>query len=216
MTALQEGAGLCRPEAMVSIRPVRAVVELGAVADVMRAALNAVHHANRHGEPDDRLAVALPGLHGRRGRMCPGLEVVVFGSPAALGRLLDLEGIHRLTRRGMVETVETVEVEPMAGDPGTAFLRDRTAARPGPSAAKRLARRAAERGETRPEWIAGQPDPTALALHYGSTVVHVRVVETVVADTPLIVGTYGFSARARPAVLPIRLDRKDGTARHAA
>ena len=85
MTTLNAGSGRCRPTHQLSIRPVQAVLELGAVADVLHTALNAAHHANRHGDPQDRIAVALPGLQVRRGTARPGHEIVLFGSGVALG-----------------------------------------------------------------------------------------------------------------------------------
>ena len=95
MGGLEAGAGVCRAVALLSVRPDRAVVELGALGDVMHTVLNAAHHANRHGPGDDRIAVALPGLHTHRGRARPGQEVVLFGSEAALDRFLALLGAWR-------------------------------------------------------------------------------------------------------------------------
>ena len=40
MTTLNTGAGLCHPTHQLSIRPVQAVLELGALANVIHAALN--------------------------------------------------------------------------------------------------------------------------------------------------------------------------------
>ena len=103
MTTLNIGAGLCRPTHQLSIRPVQAVLELGALADVIHTALNAAHHANRHGDPDDRIAVALPSMDVHRGVARPGREIVVFGSAGALNAYLKLDGLRRLARRGMVK-----------------------------------------------------------------------------------------------------------------
>lgn len=217
MELLEAGAGLCRATASLSIRPVRAVVELGAVADVMHAALNAAHHANRHGDQDDRIAVALPGLHLRRGRARPGQEVVLFGSEVALERYLALDGIETLMRRGMLEPLEAMPAWAEPGDPGTAFLRDRAAARLSPGALRRARARASRRGVALPNQVDGSlPDPAVLALFYGPAVVHIRTMAATVTDAPLLVSTYGFSSSQAPAMLPIRLDRPDASADDAA
>lgn len=213
MTELSAGMGLCRATAQLSVRPVRAVIELGAVADVIHAALNAAHHANRQGDPDEMIAVALPGLHLHRGVARPGHEVMLFGSEDALGRYMDLDGVRTLVRRGMVAAFDVTEAWPEAGAPGTAYLRDRSVARPGPSALRRLHARAERRGVAGPDRIEPRaPDLTVLALHYGPSVVHVRELEAQVTDAPLRVSTYGFSAPGTPAVLPIQ---PDGAARWA-
>ncbi len=217
MEQLEAGAGLCRAAAFLSIRPVRAVVELGAVADVVHAALNAVHHANRHGDLDDRLAVALPGLHLCRRRARPGHEIVLFGSEAALGRYLTLDGIKVLARRGMLEPPEVMPTWVEPGEPGTAFVRDRAAARLSPGTLRRARARASRRGIALPNQIEGSPpDPATLALFYGPAVVHVRTMAATITDAPLLVSTYGFSSSQAPAVLPIRLDRLDASTGDAA
>lgn len=217
MERLEAGAGLCHAAAFVSIRPVRAVVELGAVADVVHAALNAVHHANRHGDQNDRIAVALPGLHLLRRRARPGQEIVLFGSETALGRYLALDGIKVLARRGMLDSPEAMPAWAIPGDPGTAFLRDRAAARRSPGALRRARARASRRGVGLPDQVeGGPPDPATLALFYGPAVVHVRTMAATVTDAPLVVSTYGFSSPQAPAILPIRLDRLDAAADDAA
>lgn len=208
MEQLEAGAGLCCATAFLSVRPVRVVIELGAVADVMHTALNAVHHANRHGAPDDRLAVALPGFHLHRGRARPGYEVVLFGSEASLKRVLKLDGMQALVRRGMLAPTEVMEAWTDLGESGTAFARIRTAARRSPGVLRRARERAARRGVAFPERVASSPpDATALALHYGPAVVHVRATEAAITGEPLLVSTYGFSSPNAPAALPIRLDQ---------
>ena len=49
MQQLEAGAGLCRATALLSVRPVAAVIELGAVADMVHAALNAAHQFREEG-----------------------------------------------------------------------------------------------------------------------------------------------------------------------
>ena len=201
------GPGRCPLEFFVSLRPVRAAIELGAGVDVMHAALNAAHHANRHGRSDDRLAVALPGLHCRLGRARPGHEVVVFGSEAALGRLLALDGIATLRRRGLLVEPEVVRAFCEPGASGTAFLRDRSAARGSPGVLRRAHERAIRRGSAAPPTDrTEQIDPSMLALYFGPAVVHVRALQAKVTDQPLMVSTYGFSSPQAPALLPIDLD----------
>ncbi len=208
MTTLNIGPGLCRPTHQLSIRPVQAVLELGALADVIHTALNAAHHANRHGDPDDRIAVALPSMDVYRGAARPGREIVVFGSAVALNAYLKLDGVRRLARRGMVKDLETSEAFGRPGEGGTAYVRDRKAARHSPGAIRRARARAERRGVQMPERIdTRRPEADVLALHYGSAVVHVREVAATVGDQPLLVGTYGFSSPGAPAVLPILPDR---------
>lgn len=204
MSSLETGAGLCRPTHQLSIRPVPAVVELGALPDLIHAALNAVHHANRHGAPNDRIAVALPKMHVQRGVAYPGSEIVLFGSQTALDRYIALEGIQRLARRGMVRDLEATEAFGQPGERGTAYVRDRNAAKRSPGAVRRARARAERRGITLPDRIDTQPvNRAVLALHFGSAVVHVREVEGEFSGGSLSVGTYGFSASGSPASLPI-------------
>ncbi len=118
MTPLNAGRGLCQPTHQLSIRPVQAVLELGAVSDVIHTALNAAHHANRHGDPGQWIAVALPGLHVRRGVANPGHEVVLFGSAAALDAYQKLEGVQTLLRRSMIKPLQLIEVHAAAGEAG--------------------------------------------------------------------------------------------------
>lgn len=218
---LHAGAARCLPTYQLSIRPVQAVIELGAVADVIHAALNAAHHANRHNSPDDRIAVALPGLGERRGVAVPGHEVVLFGPDKALHTFVQLDGIKTLVRRGMVRELEIRETFSSSGEPGTAFARDRTAAKHSRGALRRSRERAARRGIKLPDQtgvsaqlvkIAAKQAGSGplLALYYGSAVVHVRPVERQQTTGPLMVSTYGLSSPEAPAVLPIRLDRATG------
>ncbi len=208
MTTLKTGTGLCRPTHQVSFRPVQAVLEVGALADVIHTALNAAHHANRHGDPDERIAVALPSMHVHRGVARPGSEVVVFSSAATLNEYLKLDGVQRLVRRGMVKDLEVSEASGDPGERGTAYVRDRQTARQSPGAIRRARARAERRRIQMPERIdTRRPEADVLALHYGSAVVHVREVAATVGDQPLLVGTYGFSAPGAPAVLPILPDR---------
>jgi hypothetical protein len=206
MDELEAGAGLCRATSLLSVRPTRAVVELGALGDVMHAVLNAAHHANRHGPGDDRIAVALPGLHVLRGRARPGQEVVLFGTEEALARFAVLDGVETLRRRGMVAPLEMFPVYAEPREGGTAFVRDRSVARRSPGALRRAAARAVRRGgEPREAGDAQEADRSVLVLHYGSAVVHVRALEARVTGEPLLVSTYGFSSTRSPAVLPVGL-----------
>ena len=169
--------------------------------------LNSVHHANRQSPDDRRLAVALPGLHLRRDMACPGHEVVVFGDEEMLSKFLELDGIVQLVRRGVINAPDIMEAFAEPGEPGTAWLRDRRAARRSPGAVRRARDRAARRGKPMPERIElHQPDRRVLTLNYGRAVVHVRMVEADITNAPLMVGTYGFSMSRSPALLPIRPD----------
>ena len=208
MTALNEGVGLCQPTHQLSIRPVQAVLELGAVADVLHKALNAAHHSNRHGAPDNRIAIALPQLSIRRGLACPGHEVVLFGSATALESYVKLDGVQTLVRRSMIKELKIHAASFAGGELGTAYIRDRAAARRSPGAIRRAQERAARRGIAMPSKLAVRsPGPSILALHFGSAVVHIREVQAQIGANPLHVSTYGFSSAEAPAFLPIVPDR---------
>lgn len=207
-TQLQTGAGLCTPTHMLVLRTAAPALELGAAPDVIMGVLNAVHHVNRHGGPDDRIAIALPGLRRGRGRHLPGVEVIVFGSLAALDRLRKTEGVDRLRRRGMMTLTELAEAVGDPRAPGTAFVRDRRAGRRSPGAVRRARARAERRGLPFPEQVRHEM-PAGLALHYGNVVVHVRAVAGQVSADPVWIGTYGFSPVSAPAVLPITLCNAD-------
>lgn len=217
MTMLETGAGFCRPTHQLSIRPVPAVIELGALPDFIHTSLNAAHHANRHGATDDRIAIALPGMHLHRGLARPGAEVVMFGSQAALKGCLALDGIQRLMHRGMLCEAEVQEVMGRPGERGTAYVRDRQAAKRSPGAVQRAQKRAQRRGIAMAKEIETRPASQAiLALHFGSAVVHVREIEAELPDGPLSIGTYGFSSISAPAVLPILSDRSTRSLHDAA
>lgn len=209
-TTLNSGAGHCRATHQLSIRPVQAVLELGALPDVIHTALNAAHHANRHGKPDDRIAVALPGMHIRRGVARPGQEVVLFGSDVVLDLYTKLDGVERLLRRSMVKELAISETFVEQGERGTAYIRDRQAARRSPGAIRRARARAARRGIQMPDDIEPrQHNRALLALHFGTAVVQIREIEAEIGDQPLRVSTYGFSSPGALAVLPIVPDRSE-------
>lgn len=207
MDELQEGVGICTPSHMLVLRTAPEARELGAMPDVISGGLNAVHHANRQGASDERIAAALPGLRIVRGRAVPGSEIVLFGPAIALDRFRGLEGIDRLFRRGMVEPESIQDAYCEAGELGTAFVRNRQAAKRSPGALRRAKARAERRGKAFPEEVpAKAPDPSILALHYGPTVVHLRTLQAQVPAGPLMIGTFGFSQASTPAALPILLD----------
>ncbi|MEI4471074.1 hypothetical protein [Frigidibacter sp. MR17.24] len=209
MTAeLNEGKGLCSASARLLIKPVRAVLELGALPDVLAATLNCVHHANRTGDAGDFIAIALPGMHMGREIMRAGHEIELIGSEASLSRLEAFEGLQILRRRGMIEALEIGETWAMAGETGAAYVRDRSGEKYTPGWVRRSAARAERRGKPlgRQHHRAHGPDETVLALFYGSAVVHVREVIAPQTEAPLQVTTYGFSSPAAPAILPVLPD----------
>lgn len=199
------GKGHCQASARLLIKPVRAVIELGALQDVLSAALNCVHHANRTGDVADFIAVALPQMHKGRDAMRSGHEIELIGSEACLYRLNTMDGIATLRRRGMIEDMDIGETWLDAGATGAAYIRDRAGEKYTAGWIRRSEARAARRGKPvgkrlqRPR----RDDESALALHYGSTVLHVREVVAPVSEAPLIVSTYGFSSPVSPAILPV-------------
>ena len=211
MGELNVGKGRCRGTARLPLTPVQAVIELGAAQDLLMKALNAVHHANRHADPDEFIAVALPGMRMGRSCMMPGFGLELIGSERALATYLDLEGPASLRRRGMILPAEIEEVRPEPGAAGTAYVRDRASAKRTPGWVRRSRARAERRGVEvgKPVRVTGH-DLTALTLYYGRTVVHVRQVPGLITGEPLLVNTYGFSSAGAPAVLPVSPAITDG------
>lgn len=204
MSGLNEGKGRCQGTARLSVRPVLAVIELGAAGDVLATALRTVHHANRHGSTDDFIAVAFPSMRMGRETMLPGKELELIGSESALEAFLALEGMVTLKRRGMLEEtwVDEVFVEP--GMIGAAYVRDRACEKHTPGWVRRTQARAERRGKPlgKPVTLRSQ-DTKSLVLHHGATVLHIREQVGTFTDTPLMVSTYGFSGVSAPAILPV-------------
>ncbi|SFQ69143.1 hypothetical protein SAMN05421853_1239 [Roseivivax halotolerans] len=208
--SLNEGKGRCHGTARLLIKPVQAVIELGAAGDVREKSLNAVHHANRHGSPDDFIAVALPTMRMGRNCMLPGREIELIGSHASLDSLLTFEGFKTLVRRGMLQEVEIEEIDVEPGEVGAAYVRDRRCEKYTSGWLRRNKARAERRGKPWRETLtkARGNDLTTLPLRYGSAVLHVRQVIAEMTDTQLFVSTYGFSSPAfrQMAVLPVYPD----------
>lgn len=202
---LNSGKGRCIGTARLLIKPVRAVIELGALPDVMAATLNCVHHANRTGDIGDFIAVAFPMMHKGREAMRTGQEIELIGSEASLLRLDAMEGIVTLRRRGMLERLEVEETWTEPGEIGAAYVRDRSGEKYTEGWIRRSRARAERRGKTlgkqhRPQ---RRDDTSTLALHYGKSVIHVHEVVAEISDAPMMVSTYGFSSPGAPAVLPV-------------
>ena len=207
MTHLNIGKGQCQGTARLLIRPVRAAIELGAAEDVLNAALRAVHHANRHGSPDDFIAVAFPTMRMGRELMLPGHDLELIGSERSLSGFLALEGVGKLLHRGMIETPEIGEVYYEKGMTGSAYIRDQKTAKHTPGWIRRTRARAERRGKPLGKEIKPKPhDPGTLMLRHGDTILHVREVVSVYTDAPLMVTTYGLSLPTCPAVLPVFSD----------
>jgi len=201
---LNVGKGRCHGTAQLLLKPIKAVIELGAAPDFMQKVLNAVHHANRQGAPDDFIAVALPTIRNRRDAIIQGTEVELFGSPASLSAFMCLEGVLSLKNRGMVEYLEVMEVFAGSGDLGAAYVRDRACEKHTAGWIRRSKARAERRGTALGKPVKLRADDTSvLMLTYGETVLHVREVLAAMSDAPLMVSTYGFSYAGEPAVLPV-------------
>ncbi len=206
--ALNTGKGRCRGTARLLVKPVRAVIELGALQDVITSTLNCVHHANRTGDTDDFIAVALPQMHKGRDAMRLGHEIELIGSDASLTRLDTMDGIATLRRRGMIEAIGIGETWADPGTDGAAYVRDRSGEKYTAGWLRRSAARAERRGKPLGKRLkhAQGHDQGSLALFYGNVVIHVREVVAELTDASLLVSTYGFSGTASPAVLPVRPD----------
>jgi hypothetical protein len=203
--ALSTGKGRCQGTARLLIRPLQAVVELGAAGDVVAKMLNAVHHANRHGSIEDFIAVALPDMHMARNGMVAGNEIELIGSDTSLTSLLKHDGINTLLRRGMINGVMIEETWCDAGLQGSAWVRDRACEKHTPGWIRRTEARAARRGKSvgkamKPRGFGGD----MLTLVYGKTPINLREVIGIVSDGPMMVSTYGFSSPNTPAILPVQ------------
>ncbi|MFN7165733.1 MAG: hypothetical protein ACK4NV_01710 [Pannonibacter sp.] len=204
MTNLNAAKGRCLATARLLIRPQRAVLELGAAEDVLATTLRAVHHANRHGRPDDFIAVALPMMHRGRETMRPGTEVELIGSTASLAAFLTLEGMVMLKRRGMLVATDIMDAVAETGTQGAAYVRDRACEKHTPGWIARSRRRAERRGKPLGQPVEPRADDTrTLLLRHGHAVLHIREQIGLIAEGPLLVSTYGFSSAAAPAVLPV-------------
>lgn len=206
--ALNSGKGRCVASARLLIKPIKAVIELGAVQDVLSATLNCVHHANRTGDADDFIAVALPQMHKGRGAMRAGHEIELIGSEASLARLEMMDGIVTLRRRGMIEEIEIGETWIDPGATGAAYVRDRAVEKHTGGWLRRTAARAERRGKSlgkRSKHVT-EHGANILALFYGNAVINVREVVATISESPLSVSTYGFSTPASPAILPVLPD----------
>ena len=205
--ALNAGKGRCQGTARLLLRPVQAVIELGASGDLLTKALNAVHHINRHGSSDDFIAVALPAMRMGRNCMMPGHEVELIGSETSLAGLTKSDGLQTLMHRGMLRPLEVEEVFLDRDMVGAAYVRDRACEKRTAGWLRRNRARAERRKKT---WKvsdtpARQNERTALCLKYGKAVIHVRQIIGTVTDDSLMVSTYGFSSPTfgHQAILPV-------------
>jgi hypothetical protein len=205
---LNIGKGRCQGTARLLVKPVKAVIELGALQDVLTAALNCVHHANRTGGIEDFIAVAFPQMRKGREGIIAGHEVELIGSETALGRFSAMEGMAKLRRRGMIEDAEIGEVWMEPGETGAAYVRARSGEKYTEGWIRRTAARAERRGKPLGKKLRRihSKDADSLALCYGGTVVHVREIHGVFSEAPIMVSTYGFSSPVSPAVLPVVSD----------
>ena len=205
--SLNSGAGMCQGNARLLIKPVRAVIELGAAADVHLKTLKAVHHVNRHCSMMDYTAVAFPAMRMGRNCMLSGHEIELIGSGASLSRILKHDNVAQLKRRGMLIPTEVTETFMAAGETGAAYVRDRACEKRTPGWIRRSRVRAERRGKPIGKAVTTRGnDRSTLILRYGKTILHVRELVGVINDAPLIVSTYGFSSQNSPAILPVLPD----------
>ena len=146
--SLNSGAGMCQGNARLLIKPVRAVIELGAAADVHLKTLKAVHHVNRHCSTMDYTAVAFPAMRMGRNCMLSGHEIELIGSGHSLSRILKHDNVAQLKRRGMLIPTEVTETFMAAGETGAAYVRDRACEKRTPGWIRRSRGRAERRGKT--------------------------------------------------------------------
>lgn len=192
---LNNEKGRCQGTACLAVRPVKAVVELGAGQDVVNPVLKAAHQVNRHGSIDDFIAVSFPSMYRSRTGMSSGYEIELYGSEQSLAAFLELEESMMLVRRGMVVQPTIEEAYFDEGMEGTAFIRDRLHEKSTAGWARRAKARAARRGK---HWVekkfSHQQNSSVLSLHYGSKVINIRQQTGFISDKPMLVSTYGFSS----------------------
>ena len=204
---LNSGSGRCLATERLIIRPLQAVIELGASMDVMAKVLNAVHHANRHGSSGDFIAIALPTMCMGFNCMLPGHEVELIGSKSSLSVLLGSDVIKSLVRRGMLNELEVCKSYFESGQRGAAYVRDRACEKHTPGWIRRTAARAERRGKPLGAAITVRGnDFKTLSLSYGQKILHVRELAGETCNLPLLVSTYGFSSANSPAILPVLPD----------
>ena len=210
MEILNEGKGRCHGTASLLIKPVKAVITLGASDDVLTGTLNAVHHANRHGSIDDFIAVALPAMHKGRDCMLPGHDIELIGSEASLSGLINLDWIQVLVERGMLMSFEIKETDLETGETGAAYVRDRDFEKRTRGWFRRNKSRAIRREKIWKEKdIPVSLDArTNLCIRYKKTIINLRQIIGKITDDTLIVGTYGFSSpvSGTQAILPVYPD----------
>ena len=201
---LNAGTGQCQGTARLLIKPVRAVIELGAAGDVLLKTLNAVHHANRHGSMEDLMAVAFPTMRMGRNCMMPGHEIELIGSETCLSILLGMDVMAALKRRGMLNGTEIGETFKDEGLAGAAYVRDRACEKPTQGWIRRSIARAERRNKPVGKAVKARGNElSTLVLRYGQAVLHVRELPGEISNAPLMVSTYGFSSPGARAVLPV-------------
>ena len=201
---LNFGLGACQATASLIIKPIQAVIELGAAVDFTATVLHGVHEANRHGPIEDRIAAAFPEMAMGRKCMMLGREIELIGSESSLTIFLGLDRITTLKRRGMLVETQIEETFIEDGMLGAAYVRDRSCEKQTTGWIRRSMARADRRGK--PVGKPAKPrsnDLSALVLNYGKTVLHIREQVGEVTSKARLVSTYGFSPQTNPAFLPV-------------
>ena len=201
---LNTGKGRCRGTVRVCVVPTRMVIDLGAEDDFLTRTLKAVHHVNRHGNPDDFIAVAFPAMHVAGNRVLSGNDITLIGSEDNLSELLKSDGMKLLVHRCMIPDPEIEKISLNTGETGTAFVRDRSLEKRGKGWMRRNVARSRRRGQVWKDAPA-RSEHDILCLRYGKYVLYVRRIIGKITDAPLMVSTYGFSSPSMdfPAILPV-------------
>lgn len=210
---LAAGAGVCTPVAVALIKPYREVLDLGVAPDILRAAFNAVHRANRHSHSEDYAAITLPSASNDRGIHGLGDTIAIFGSEEILEAVLQDSDMRKMKRRNMF-AARIREAHLDHGDMGTYLARDRRHDKVSTGAAARQARRDARRAEhiaaTRGQADGSRPDrvrPDGVIGRGFITLKADRKIDFVAGKAvwtglPVTVSTYGLSSPGSIAVLP--------------
>ncbi len=199
------GQGRCQAVASLMIQPTPEALFLGAIADVFRTCLHAVHDVNRQGVTDDYLAVAFPQTRAGRDSLQIGEELAVLGSFSSLTNLLETDRVRTLIRRAMILAPEFGPVDPGSEEFGTAYYRNRSIERSSAGKVARQNRFRHSKGEG-PLKLLVQPrrNTSVLPLQYGTRTLFIEKKIGRISQKPLLVSSYGFSAKTNPAFLPVR------------
>lgn len=221
-TQLNEGGGLCRPEAQLEIFASQEALELGAGLDAMAAAFKSLHALNRHAGGEGYLAAALPQFGQQKsekpgGGLRCGSHFVAVGSKRAIEALAGFDVIRRSVLRGLIDPCDPEEIFVEEGDTCAAWYRDRRPERATPAGRKRRAQRHERLGYTPFEEKAFSSFTGSYAsMKIGKVTTFVGMTKGIWTGEEIRVSTYGLCSRTAPAFLPVAVEADEALVEEAA